>query len=740
MSRMLPQSPEREPVCAGSHDLALARLREAEIRYRAIAEGTRDVLIELDDDDVMRFVSPAVEGLLGWKPEELVGRPAYAILLAEEHELYRKALVDVRDSRWQERPGPALHAMRLVARDASTRWVEASARAFATGDGERRVLGIVRDASAHRELEQALRRQVDFERGLAELSRRLLTLSGDEVDAGVRDVLDLAARLAGADRAYLYVFPHGLDGVAEFHGLPRSFGDLRARRTLSADEGYRIARRRYAWLSSQVASGTISHVPDVSRLPDEACAERGSFLRRGVRSFLNIPLRNREVVLTTLNFERMREMRSWSETEIRQLVLVAEIFGNALRRKHSEEALRHSQSQLLQSQKMEAVGRLAGGIAHDFNNLLMVIGGYSDSLLTRLAVSDPSRADVEEIGHAVERATALTRQLLAFSRPHGAGARTVAANDAVKDLEAMLGRLLAAHIELGIELDPRAGFVRADPAQLQQVVMNLAVNASDAMPSGGKLTLRTEHRTLRAEEAAELGLASAGEHVRLVVTDTGCGMDEETLSHAFDPFFTTKRSDRGTGLGLSIVYGIVRQLGGAIRVESKLDVGTTFHLYLPTAETGRTGAAGDRGTATAASETVLVAEDDDSVRKLVRQILEQRGYRVIEARSGREALLATAREPGPIHLLLSDVVMPGTGGGELAARLKKLRPDVRVLLVSGYPPPADRGEDVPPVDGFLRKPFQAEQLLDEVRRVLSADPSESADVRAPQVRAETNPR
>ena len=349
--------------------------------------------------------------------------------------------------------------------------------------------------------------------------------------------------------------------------------------------------------------------------------------------------------------------------------------------------LRESEEQLRQAQKMEAVGRLAGGVAHDFNNLLMVMRGYGELLLNRLDANDPLRRNAEEIQEAAKRATALTQQLLAFSRKQVLQPKVLELNAVVTEVEKMLRRLIGEDIELAATLDLALGRVKADPGQIEQIILNLAVNARDAMPQGGRLTLRTANVTLDQAYARQHRGARPGPHVLLAVSDTGVGMDAETQSHIFEPFFTTKDAGKGTGLGLSTVYGIVKQSGGTIWVESAPGRGTTFEIYLPLVE--KAAASGELHPALPApppggTETILVVEDEMSVRRLAAEFLGSNGYTVLEAQDGGEALQVCEEHRGPIHLLITDVVMPGMSGWELAVRLAGRRPEMKVIYMSGY--------------------------------------------------------
>ena len=382
--------------------------------------------------------------------------------------------------------------------------------------------------------------------------------------------------------------------------------------------------------------------------------------------------------------------------------------------------------QLRQAQKMEAIGRLAGGIAHDFNNLLMVISGYSEFLLERLGPDPRLRGPAQEISNATQRATSLTRQLLAFSRKQMLAPKVLDLNEVVAENLKMLTRMIGEDIDLVMVPGPTLGAVRADPGQIDQVIMNLAVNARDAMPQGGKLTIETANVTLDESFARTHAPLTAGDYIMLAISDTGVGMDNETQSRIFEPFFTTKGS-KGTGLGLSTVYGIVKQSGGFIFVDSQPQRGTDFRAYFPRVD-GREDAAAaqdslglpraDRG-----QETILLVEDETNLRRLARQYLETQGYKILEAEDGAAALQIVDGYKGTIDLLLTDVIMPGMNGRELAAHVVKLLPEVRVLYMSGYT------ENAVGLDGtldaginLLQKPFSLPALKDRVRELLDSEP------------------
>ena len=376
---------------------------------------------------------------------------------------------------------------------------------------------------------------------------------------------------------------------------------------------------------------------------------------------------------------------------------------------------RRLEEQLQHSQRLEAMGRLAGGVAHDFNNLLMVITGHSQMLLDAMHPADPARGDLEQVVKAAERATDLTRQLLAFSRRQGVRPAHIHLNTLVQDMERMLRRVLGEDIELLTILAPELDTVYADPGQIEQVILNIAVNARDAMPQGGKLTLETSHAELAEEFDRAQPAAGQLKYVTLSISDTGSGMEAQVLTRVFEPFFTTK--EHGTGLGLSTSYGIIKQSGGSITVDSTPGVGTTFRISLPPAET----AAEERESqperpAARGTETILLVEDEEGVRRVVETMLKRHGYSVLSSGSTAEALSVAQQHAGSIHLLITDLVLPGMSGRKMADHLTAQRPDMRVLYVSGYGDPSGPVTDA----AFLQKPFSNEELALKVREVLLA--------------------
>jgi len=465
------------------------------------------------------------------------------------------------------------------------------------------------------------------------------------------------------------------------------------------------------------------------------------YLKLGLRSMISIPLISKDDVIGVLRLRSLKE-NAYSEGDLRLAqnigaqiagaIANAQLFSERLR---AEQKARSLEEQLLQAQKMEAVGRLAGGIAHDFNNLMTVVKGYSQLSLLTLKEGDPLNSYLEEIQRAADRAANLTHQLLAFSRRQVLEFKVLDLNTILRNLDKMLHRIIGEDIELSYQLSQDLGKIKTDPVQIEQVILNLAVNARDAMPSGGKLTIATanveSNGTLISTQSQ--GGNGSGRHVMLSVGDTGNGMSREIKEHLFEPFFTTKEIGKGTGLGLSTVYGIIKQSNGHITVYSEPGNGTTFTIYLPRVEAEEEAIPllyqdsrepqpppEDKGFLPEGKETVLLVEDEGAVRRIAVRVLREKGYTLLEAANGEEALrIAQEQIHQRIHLLLTDVVMPQMGGKELAQKIKILQPDIKVLFISGYTNDTFVHQgDLKTGTDFLQKPFAPLALVKKVRELL----------------------
>ncbi len=476
----------------------------------------------------------------------------------------------------------------------------------------------------------------------------------------------------------------------------------------------------YAPWGEALARGEV--VTDIEpNYPEQVHAELMS--RQGILSFLLLPLSVGGKFYGFIGFDNCTERRRWEPVEIDLLRGAALALELALERIGTSQMLHEREQQLLQAQKMEAVGRLAGGVAHDFNNMLAAIIMQCEMLLHHLDVDADLRRPLEDIQHAAERSAALTQQLLAFSRKQILQPKTFDLNDAIRDTEIMLRRLLGEHIKLRIELANEPCLIKADPTQVQQIIMNLAVNSRDAISgSDGQISISTRRVLLDESYAEEHPSMQPGRYAVLTISDTGEGIDEETQRHIFEPFFTTKETGKGTGLGLSTVYGIVKQSGGNITVTSEVGRGTSFEVQFPNTTEAKTPVPALRGgdeDLPRGTETALVVEDEEMIRELAHELLELGGYTVLKAADGHEAMNICEQYSQPIHLLVSDVIMPGMSGSELAAILLEKHPEMRVLFMSGYTDEAI-GEHGVLNEGmnFIQKPFSVESFLTKVREVL----------------------
>ena len=637
--------------------------RESERRYRTLVEGSIQG-IHIHRDWITRFANPAFARMLGYdSPSELIGIDARRWIAP--HELPR--IDGYRAARLDGEPVPSQYEFQAVRRDGSLIWIDIQV-AEILWEGEPAVQSTVLDITERKRAEDSLR-ESEARKGA------ILTAALDCIIT-----IDHEGRIIEFNPAAEKTF-----GYTSAEALGREMADLIVPPSL---------REEY---------------------------------RRGLAHYLSTG--EGSVIGRRLELIAMRADGTEFPVELAIIVIPSDgppMFTGFLRdiseRKRAEEALRQSEAQLRQSQKMDAVGKLAGGVAHDFNNLLTVITGRTELLLLRLSTDDPRRRDIELVRKTADRAAALTQQLLAFSRKQMLQLRVLDLNGVVAAMAQMLKPLLGETIDLITRLDPALGRVKADPAQFEQIIVNLAVNARDAMPQGGRLTIETSNVDLDHHFVEAHPGSSAGAHAMLCVRDTGTGMSPEVQSHLFEPFFTTKGVGKGTGLGLATVYGIVKQHNGYIRIESALGAGTAVRIHLPRFATVTDSVAAPESDPppVAVSETVLVVEDESELRELTTEVLGIAGYSVLSAGSPSEALEIARRHPGPIHLLLTDVVMPEMSGRDLADRLVPARPGMKVLYMSGYTDDAIVHHGVlDPGTVLLQKPFTPDGLTRMVGDVLT---------------------
>jgi len=672
----------------------IAERRASEERYRLLFERHPHPLL-VYDRETLRFleVNEAAVRQYGYSREEFLGMTIEAIRPAQD-------LPALREHLRQEHAGLRHSGVwRHRTNDGAVIHVETTAHDVVFLGRPARLVAAV-DVTERMRAEADLQARERQQAAVARLGERAITT------VHLTDLFDAAVALVSDTLAvpYCKLLELQADGESLLlrAGVGWRAGDVGQARVGTGEEsqaGYTLQRREPIIVEDWRTERRF-------RKPD-------LLHTHGIVSGVSVPIPTKTRPFGVLGADDDRP-RTFARDDIHFLQAVAHILGTAIDRHRVETAT-------LQSQRLESVGRLAGGVAHDFNNLLTAITGYSELILEELPPGDRLREDVEEIRKAAARAGALTRQLLAFSRKQVLEPKPLDLNDVVADMEKMLRRLIGEDIKLETALQPDLGTVKADPGQIEQVIVNLVVNARDAMPQGGTITLETANVVLDGTYADQHIAVTPGRYVMFAVTDTGIGMDKETQARIFEPFFTTKGPDRGTGLGLSTVYGIVKQSGGSIWVYSEPAHGTTFKIYLPMVdeEVIATTTSGDAPRTVNGTETVLLAEDEEVVRRLTERILAQAGYHVLVATTGAEALAVSEAYDGPIHLLISDVVMPQMSGGELRRRLAAARPSVRILYLSGYTDPGIVQQGL--LEGgaaFLQKPFTAEALLRKVRDVL----------------------
>lgn len=686
---------------------AEAAMRESEARTKSIVQTALDAVISIDVAGVITEWNPQAERTFGFSRQEAIGQTLSTMIVPleyrEDHERgLRHFLATGEGSILNKRI-----ELTAVHRDGHEFPVELSISPVWMGETYT-VSAFVRDITERKRAERRLAAQYAVTRVLAESST--LQEAGSNMLQAICESLDWELG--------------GLWSVDQRDGLLRCL-DIWHVPSVEAVEFITDSKQRTflpgIGLPGRVwSSGQPAWIPDVvkdANFPRAPIADQV-----GLHGAFAFPIRVGNQIHGVLEFfsHQIRE----PDREL--LEMVADIgikVGQFVERKQAKEALDQAEAQLRQSQKMEAVGRLAGGVAHDFNNLLTVITGYSQLVLGRLGPTDPLRSPIEDIQRAGDRAAMLTGQLLAFSRRQVLAPETLDLNKVVGEMGGMLRLLLGEGIELLTVLQPGLGKVKADPGQFEQVIMNLAVNARDAMPKGGKLLLETANVMLGQNAGQDPVVAEPGAHVGLTVKDTGYGMDAEVLSHLFEPFFTTKEEGKGTGLGLPTVYGIVKQSGGSITVHSEPGKGTSVQIYLPQIAVETEVAESRRQVPVAPPsgyETVLLVEDEAMIRTMVGTFLRLHGYLVLEARDGPDALRVAREHAGPIHLLLTDVVMPGMSGREVAERLVSVRRDLKVLYMSGYTIEAMAHHGLSDAaTEFIQKPFTPNALAQKVSETLA---------------------
>lgn len=693
----------QESAWARAAETALLQSQE---RNRAIVETALDGVITLDAAGIVTDWNSQATALFGWTREEAMGKLLVETIVPDrDREAHLKGIREY----LKTGDGPVLNRrIEVIARRKDGREFPVELSVSPARIGEVYMFSaFIRDITDRRRTERRLASQYAVTRVLAE-----------------------AATLDDAVPKIIQAIGESLEWeLGVFWKVDRQAGVLRCADVWNAQarvaEEFVLETREQSFKPGIGFPGRIWETSQPAWISDVVSAENfpraETAVTAGLHGAFAFPIRVGGEVEGVIEFFS-RYVQHPDEELLSMMADVGLKIGQFGERTRAEEALRRTEAQLRQAQKMEAVGRLAGGVAHDFNNLLTVIRGYSELIMQRLAPGDPSLPDMKEVKRAADRAAGLTGQLLAFSRRQFVAPKTVDLNAIVLNMDGMLRRLIGEDlIELYTDLDPQIWPMRADAGQIEQVIMNLAVNARDAMPTGGRLTIETRNVAIGAEGRHGTVTLEEGAYILLAVRDSGQGMSEEVQAHLFEPFFTTKETGKGTGLGLSTVYGIVKQSGGVIGFDSRLGQGTTFKIFFPKAEPVDQTVA-DRGATidqARGRETILLVEDDPAVRGLVNEALRLKGYEVLLARHGIEALLAGAKHPGPIHLLLTDVVMPQMSGPEVAEQLAIARPAMKVMYMSGYPDhPVFAKGGVKEGTAFLQKPFTMGALTQKVREVL----------------------
>ena len=696
---------QQENAWAKAAETALLQSQE---RNRAIVDTAYDGVITLDSTGIVTDWNVQATAIFGWPREEMLGRVfSETIICDQDRQVYEQGISEF----LRTGTGAILNRrIEIVTRHRDGREIPVELAVSSAKIGEAYIFSaFIRDITDRRRAEHRLASQYAVTRVLSEATT---------LEEAVPKIIQAIGESLEWDLGLFW-------RVDKRAGVLRCFDQWNAPSIqadpFTSDAWQRVFKRGEDLPGRIWANGKSVWVVDVTM--DSDCVRGPQARHVGFHGAFGLPILIGGEIEGIIEFFS-RQVRQPDDELLRMVEDIGLKIGQFGDRARTEGVLQETEAQLRQAQKMEAVGRLAGGMAHDFNNLLTVIRGYSELLLGRMAPTDDKRKDVEEVKKAADRASGLTRQLLAFSRRQFVAAKVLDLNALVANMDGMLRRLIGEDIiELNTELDSTVGAIKADPGQVEQVIMNLVVNARDAMPKGGRLTVETRNVTIEDEVRLDAVGVAPGSYVLLAVRDNGHGMDAETRSHIFEPFFTTKEKGKGTGLGLSTVYGIVKQSGGSVTLESVPGRGTTFRIYFPRVEQevpGLTGAVDATGQVRG-RETILLVEDEPAVRGLVHETLRLHGYTVLEARHGIEALITSTNHVGPIHLLLPDVVMPQMSGPEVAEKILTVRPEIKVLYMSGYPdhPVFDQG-GVSRQTGFLPKPFSPPVLTQKVREVLDS--------------------
>jgi len=656
------------------------------------------------------YVSPQIESILGYSQDEWLSDPSLSYRLLhpnDRDDVMSRVMANL------ETREPFILEYRKVAKDGRVVWFRNHANWIAGADGrQRRVQGVMIDITQRKAAEEAMRRR-DVILQAVRFSAETCLQSGSW--SGVlSEVLEKLAVAIGASRSYVVSLgmnaSAGIEGKGQWsaEGVEPKWNGSAA----SALAGLLPLHRLEQLARNEVHAGRVENLE---------AAQRDLLEAQGVLSIALAPIHVGGFLWGVLGLEDCQGAREWSPTELDALRAVAHHLAAAIERERGELALRHQETRLRQSQKMEALGRLAGGVAHDFNNLLTSILGYTRIAKEDLRGSDTAQDDLDEVIRCGERAAELTHRLLTFGRHQIVHTRPLNLNRVVDEMDRILRRTLGEDVELVTLFGEDLGWINGDSGQLHQVVMNLAVNARDAMPQGGRLVIETGNADADEAYLQHHPDLKPGRYVWLSVTDTGTGMSEEVREKAFEPFFTTKEQGKGTGLGLATVYGVVRNMDGAVELRSRVGEGTQCLIHLPRVVAPREAEEGDKRLQPAprGSETILLVEDESTLRALVRRYLLSLGYRVLEAVNGRDALRIAREYPGKLDLVLADIIMPQMGGPETVRELQAVRRNIRAVFMTGFPGDAiQRAKDWMQDAPVIAKPFTRESLAVSIRDAL----------------------
>ena len=689
-------------------DATYKSLEGQRVFLRQIIDQSPDFIFVKDSDGRFRLVNQAVADAFGLTIDGVLGKTDYDFQSnVDQVESHRKDDKDVLATLAEK----SIPETAVTDRSGNTRWLQTIKRPILSPEGrEQMVLGVAMDITARKLAEDSLRMRTEQILKHQDAMHELALTTSDDLATALRNIIAVSSRTLKAGRASIWIFNSDRTEMTEDYFVSNSKHTQTEPGSLSKDDcpRYFEALEEYRTLA----------VYDAKNDPRTQELAIPYLNPKKIVSKLDASIRLNGNIVGVISHEQIDTLRKWTLEEEHFTASIADLISLAM----ATDERRNLEEQLRQSQKMEAVGVLAGGVSHDFSNLLTVMLVYTDLLLARVRTDQTAVAFLDEIQRAAIRAEALTRQLLAFSRKQVLNPKVLDLNSVIRNMENMLRPMIGEDIELLTNLAPALSCIKADRGQIEQVLMNLVVNARDAMPSGGRLRIATANvgperpNTYRSPEIAE------AHYILLTVSDTGIGMDEETLSRIFEPFFTTKVDGKGSGLGLSTAYGIVEQSGGQIEVESHPGDGTTFKIYFPTVnETIHEIEAVVPSLDTlpyANRETILLVEDEESLRQAAVHALREQGYKVHDVGNGMDAVRVCDELEGELHLLITDVVMPQMDGRELASYVTKARPNTKILYVSGYAKGAilDKGALEPNAE-FLAKPFRLSELLQKVREV-----------------------